>query len=290
MGLLTEIHQEHQGELERSINDCRDVKEAADVLRAYWDALRAAYMQSLRTQQERDTAAPLFEAMIEGTGFCAAMTRTEIERRALPTITLPGKPSYTQLARRYGAPALCMIASAICILSGETLASLCTLLSAAATGFAALRQSEPRGVRTGEEIVRATVRPEVQELCARMNKGVSALDALLERAQRLSARKAEPLEEITWTRRELESVQQLWEAYEDGDGEYALKVVPGLLSELAAQEISIRRYGECAEEHFDLLPGLVSGQTIRPAVYAGEKLLVRGQATCEPEKVEVTGL
>ena len=85
-------------------------------------------------------------------------------------------------------------------------------------------------------------------------------------------------------------MQLLWEAYEDGDGEYALKAVPMLLSELAGQQITARRYGEGADENFDLLPGLQSGRTIRPALYAGDTLLLRGQATCEPEKVEVTGL
>ena len=61
MSLLIKLHEEHAQELKRSLRDCRDVKEAADVVRTYWDALRAAYMQSLRTQRERDAAAPLFE-------------------------------------------------------------------------------------------------------------------------------------------------------------------------------------------------------------------------------------
>lgn len=289
MSLLIKLHEEHAQELKRSLRDCRDVKEAADVVRTYWDALRAAYMQSLRTQRERDAAAPLFEAMIEGTALCGAMTQTHITKTALPTMTLPGKPSYRELAKRYGVPGLCVLASAICMLSGEKFAALCTLLSAAATGFAAIRKSEAP-MRATEEVVRATVLPDVAELTKRMEKSVHALSDLLERAQRLNGGASAALEEITWTRRELESVQQLWEAYEDGDGEYALKAVPGLLSELAGQQITLRRYGEGTDEHFDLLPGLVSGQTIRPAMYAGEKLLVRGQATCEPEKVEVTGL
>lgn len=289
MSLLIKLHEEHRDELKKSLRDCRDAKETADVLHAYWDALRAAYMLSLRTQRERDQAAPLFEAVSEGALLCGAMSHTQVMKTALPTMTLPGKPTYREMAQRYGVPALCVFASAVCILSGETLAALCTLASAAATGFSALRKSE-KPLRAQEEVVRATALADVEEMMRRMEKSVQALSGFLEKAQRLQAGASAALEEITWTRRELECVQQLWEAYEDGDGEYALKTVPGLLSELSGQQVSMRRYGEGADESFDLLPGLVSGQTIRPALYAGEKLLLRGQATCEPEKVEVTGL
>lgn len=290
MGLMTELHQEHEKELAASLEGCRDAKETADTLRAYWDALRAAYMLSLRTERERERVAPLFEALIEGTASCAAMTGTRVERKILPTVTLPGRPSHKELARRYGVPALCVLASAVCILSGETLSALCTLVSAAATGFDALRRSESVRAHAPEEIVTATALPNAADMLARVQKSVNAMDSLLLRVQRMQDGAAVPQEELTWTRRELESVQQLWEAYEDGDGDYALKAVPLLLSELTGQQVTLRRYGEGADESFDLLPGLVSGRTIRPALYAGEKLLLRGQATCEAEKVEVTGL
>ena len=158
------------------------------------------------------------------------------------------------------------------------------------TGFEALRRSEPAPARATEEIVSATPLPDVAEMLSRVQKSVDALDTLLVRTQRMQEGAGTPAQTLTWTRHELESVQQLWEAYEDGDGEYALKAVPLLLSELSGQQVTLRRYGEGADESFDLLPGLVSGRTIRPALYAGDKLLLRGQATCEAEKVEVTGL
>lgn len=290
MGVLIQLHQEHEKELAASLESCRDAKETADTLRAYWDALRATYMQQLRTERERERVAPLFEAMMEGTACCGAMTHAQLSRTALPTVTLPGKPSPRMLLRRYGVPALCVLASAICILSGETLAALCTLLSAAATGFEALRRSETAQTRAPEEIVSATPLPDEAEMLSRVEKSVDALDLLLLRAERMQEGAGTPAQTLTWTRRELESVQQLWEAYEDSDGEYALKAVPLLLSELSGQEVTLRRYGEGVDESFDLLPGLVSGRTIRPALYAGDKLLLRGQATCEAEKVEVTGL
>ena len=290
MSLLTELHQEHEKELAASLEGCRDAKEAADTLRAYWDALRAAYMQSLRTERERERVAPLFEALIEGVSSCGGMTRTRVERKALPTVTLPGRPSYKVIARRYGVPALCVLASAVCILSGETLAALCTLVSAAATGFDALRKSEPIRPHATEEMVTATALPDTADMLSRVQKSVNALEGLLSRVQRMQEGVAAPLETLSWTRRELESVQQLWEAYEDGDGDYALKAVPLLLSELTGQQVTLRRYGEGVDESFDLLPGLERGRTIRPALYAGDRLLLRGQATCEVEKVEVSGL
>ena len=287
MSILTTMHQEHERELRQALNACRDAKEAADALRGYWDALRAAYMQTLRNEQEREAVSPVLETMREGVGFCAAMTRAQVQKTALPTVTLPGRPSYRDMLRRYGAPGLCVLASAVCILSGETLAALLTLLSAAATGFSALRAAQAAPEK--EKMIRATPLPDVEEMLERMRRSVNALDGLLARAL-LRSSAAAPVQTLSWTRRELESVQLLWEAYEDGDGEYALKAVPMLLSELAGQQITARRYGEGADESFDLLPGLQSGRTIRPALYAGDTLLLRGQATCEPEKVEVTGL
>ena len=68
--------------------------------------------------------------------------------------------------------------------------------------------------------------------------------------------------------------------------------VPALVALVKAsgQQVTLRRYGEGVDESFDLLPGLERGRTIRPALYAGDRLLLRGQATCEVEKVEVSGL
>lgn len=288
VGPLENINQEHEQELRDSLKTCRDAKETADVLHAYWDALRAAYLQGLRTQREREIAAPLFAAVIEGVSATGAMTRAQVQRTALPTVTLPGRASYREIIRRYAAPALCVISSAACILSGNTIAALFTLISAAVTGFTALRAAE--GKRMQEEVVSAAPVPDVEELVARTRTSVGALDILLTRSLRLGAGERTLLESLTWTRQELESVQMLWEAYEDGDGDYALKAVPLLLSELSGQQVTLRRYGEGVDESFDLLPGLECGRTIRPALYAGDKLLMRGQATCEAEKVEVTGL
>lgn len=262
------------------------------MLRAYWDALRAAYTQALKTPNEREAVAPLFDTMIEGVGVAGAMTRAQVHKTPLPTIILPGRATPWALLRRYGAPALCLLSSAACILSGQSIAALLSLAAGALTGVQALHAAPGQGMGMPggrEEIVTSTPLPDVEVLLERTQRSVRAMDALLTRCLRVTGSDG-PLSALTWTRTELESVQMLWEAYEDGDGEYALKAVPMLLSELKGQQVTLRRYGDGADESFDLLPGLEQGRTIRPALYAGERLLVRGQATCEAEKVKVTGL
>lgn len=77
----------------------------------------------------------------------------------------------------------------------------------------------------------------------------------------------------------LEAVQMLAEAQGAGDGAYALKALPGLFAALLRKQVVLSDYRPERAEDFDLFPTVAAPRTIRPAVYLGEALVLRGQAT-----------
>lgn len=260
--------------LVKALAASRDAKEAEGALAQFWETLRADYVRQAQNEQEQEGALLLFAAMAQGTQALGAMTQAQVQKTYLPSVQLPGgEGAWGSKVRKYGASGLCVLASALCILSGQTIAALCTLAAAALTGYAALRG---QGTKMQEPQLLVTPLPDIDALMERVDRAVQALDALLTRRREGLARHQKAL---PWTQAQLEGVQMLWEAYEDRDGTYALQAVPQLLSELQGQQVTLRLYGEGVDESFDLLPGLEDGRTVRPALYRGDTLLARGQAT-----------
>lgn len=103
------------------------------------------------------------------------------------------------------------------------------------------------------------------------------VDRYLDRVRQTQEQAASRLPELD--AEVLETVQMLAEAQRAGDGEYALKALPGLFAALLRKEVRMADFTPERAVDFDLFPSVAGTRTIRPALYLGETLVLRGQAT-----------
>jgi hypothetical protein len=132
--------------------------------------------------------------------------------------------------------------------------------------------------RTAEIRTHATVHVDRQALVRRLSHAVGALDRLVEDAGRLkpSIASAGPvIEDPAFT----ELLQDLMEARETADGEYAIRLLRSLRSTLERHGIQVISYDGANRQLFEFQPSLQQGggdQTLRPALVHEGRVLRRG--------------
>ena len=77
---------------------------------------------------------------------------------------------------------------------------------------------------------------------------------------------------------ELQLIADLLEGLYSENGDYSLRQMKKLLPYLQSRGIEIADYDGSDPAAFELLPTKREGRTLRPAIYAGDKLLLPGRA------------
>ncbi len=93
------------------------------------------------------------------------------------------------------------------------------------------------------------------------------------------AKKSNENNSISWDSNELYSIQMLYEAIVQKDGDYSLKAANQLINSLQNRNINFETYSDKNKAYFDLFPGIEDSYTIRPALLYEGKLILKGQAT-----------
>ena len=115
-----------------------------------------------------------------------------------------------------------------------------------------------------------------------MKKSVETMDRKIEEyaaAEQTRSGKQAPGQGAAPDREELALFGDLLEALYAGNGAFALRQLGKLPAYLEKRGVTIADYDEETAEFFELLPSKNQAMTQRPALLAGEKLLLSGKAT-----------
>lgn len=135
--------------------------------------------------------------------------------------------------------------------------------------------------RTQEVIVRAAVDPDA--VWYTMTKTAQTMDRKLEEfaslERELAGERAQGTAAAPLSREETALFGDLLEALYAENGDFALRQLRQLPAFLEKRGVTLAEYGEETAELFEVLPSRSHTATRRPAMLAGEKLLLSGRAT-----------
>ncbi len=268
--MITNSYESLRGDLEKNLNACVDVKDAADALGRTLDKLR------METRSQADTPAlsretdRLFDAARQAALMMLSVTEADITAR--PAL-LTGKDKLRQ-ALPWASAGISLVLTAWMELLGQHAGAVVALIGAGVSVAQAwLKQSRPDAAD-----MTARTRVDARELMRLSDRLIHALDDALEQArseQLTAATNDKPALTSDW----YAPIQMLMEAVYTQDGAYALKAVPQLTSALEDQGIELCPFTEENRAWFDMFPGTEPGLTIRPALVKNGRVLARGQAT-----------
>ncbi|MDO4548756.1 MAG: hypothetical protein Q4D04_11695 [Clostridia bacterium] len=266
---LSQMHTKRAAELEIKLDDCRNVAQAKQVACEWIDDITANYISQVDFVYSRQSANSLADVAKQAVRSISAVDKAAW-RYAEPVERAKGITAKDAI--KYSPAALMLVVGVICLAYGLTAACcLCVIAAAASVVVSTVVKDRPA--------VEASPVVNRDELIARLYRVFEEMDARLAESVNDMLPDAPRL-----TRGVIEGVQMLTEARITADGEYALKSVPLLVDSLRRQGISLEVYSPETRADFELLPSLKGGDTIRPAVRQGDKLLLRGQATVEIDK------
>ena len=263
-------YQEKRDGLQKSLEQCEDVKAASDCVSACLERIRGEVRMALPPAR-REEADRLFRAASGAAALLMSATEAQVRVRG-KVLALSGKEKLLSRLPFLSA-ALSLLLCVWMILIGQTIPAVLCVLLAAAGWLPSLRKGE----ETQQEY-QVTTRVNVRE-------AMRALDALMDQLERALAPEEEETaaraasEPLLLTDGLLSSVQMLLEAGCTRDGEYALKALPQIREALYAQGVEAVDYTPEHSEYFELFPSQRGGQTIRPAFLRDGRLVLRGQAT-----------
>lgn len=252
--------------LERELSAYTDVKAAADCLNRLLEKVRLDE-RALLDARARKQADRLFETARRAALLMAGAAQADV---SVEEEKPEGRLNAVLMGISGGAAAVLTAWMLIIGENGAALTSLIGLVAIAVRQLAMQRKSAPR-VK-----VRA-VRVDAYELMRLMDRLMQLMEEMLE--QIAHEQTLLPGDAPRVTGDVLVPVQMLMEAVYTGDGDYALKAAPQLAQALCGEGIRLVEYSQEMSSCFDLFPGTQPDMTIRPAVFQGERLLVRGQAT-----------
>jgi hypothetical protein len=272
----------HVAELEAALPDDATPDGAAEAIRRFLDRLHDHYVAANKPGEAESIAARGgIEILQAAAGVIVSASRTEVWQQAGPAERRERHFIWTRV----------LLATLAVVLTGYLALVLWSyqrwneliLLGAAAAaelfrvvaGFIAGRRSRRK---TAEIKTRATVHIDRQALVRRLSHAAGTLDRLVESSGRLrpTVASAGPVvEDPNFT----ELLQDLMEARETGDGEYAIRVLRSLRSTLERHGIQVVTFDGGNRQLFEFQPTLQpasADQTLRPALVQNGRLLRRG--------------
>lgn len=252
--------------LKGELSACPDVKAAADCLNRLLEQVRLEERAQLDGRSRRQ-ADRLFETARHAVLLLAGAAQADV---SIEEEKPEGRLSIILMGISCGAAVLLTAWMLIIGEKGAALIALAGLAAMAAHMLTARKKSAPSAV------VRA-VRVDSYELMRVMDRLMQFLEEMLEQIGQEQTSLPGDAPRVTGD--VLVPVQMLMEAAYTGDGDYALKAVPQLAQALSGEGLRLVEYSQEMSSCFDLFPGTQPDMTIRPAVFQGERLLARGQAT-----------
>lgn len=255
----------------------------------WWEAYqpqRAVLSAGLASAEAPRVAVEMVQQAVEGTldSFLgmegdmevreAAMAAASLCGQAAPLLDVQATPPQTAQQAPRADPLLApVLLSAVLVvyllLNGQMWPALLLALITILWLLLLLRQ---RGSKTAQQ-------PRISEkrLLRALDNMMLEADRFLERVRQRAELQQARLPELDAD--VLDAVQMLAEAQRAGDGDYALKALPGLFAALLRKEVRMADYAPEHAEDFDLFPSVAAPRTIRPALYLDNALILRGQAT-----------
>jgi hypothetical protein len=269
-------------ELEAALPDDATPENAAEAIRRFLDRLHDGYVAANKPAEAESVAARGgTEILQSAAGVIVSASRTEVWQQAGSREARERHLVWTRVLFAVLAVALTAYL-ALVLWSYQRLNELILLGAAAAAelirviaGFIAGRRSRRK---SAEVRTRATVHVDRQALVRRLSHAVGTLDRLVESSGRLRptiASAGPVVEDASFT----ELLQDLMEARETGDGEYAIRVLRSLRSTLERHGIQVVSFDGANRQLFEFQPALQPGsgdQTLRPALVQQGRLLRRG--------------
>lgn len=281
----------HVSELEAALPPDATPDGAAEAIRAFLDRLHDHYVAANKPDEAEAVAARAGIGILESAAqVIVSASRSEIWQQAGPG-GLPGESRKRRFV--WTRVLFAVIAVVLTAYFGLVLWTFqrwneMILLGAAAAAelvrivlaFLASRHSRnAERQKVAEVRSRATIHVDRAALVRRLSQAVGALDKLVEDARRLrpSIASAGPVvEDPAFT----ELLQDLMEARETGDGEYAVRVLRSLRSTLERHGIQVVSFNGTNRQLFEFQPTLqgagAGDQTLRPALVQEGRLLRRG--------------
>ena len=263
LNTFVELFETRQDALAKKLQQCEDVKASSDCIEAMIEELFCVY-----ARQDVDLDAARIKAL--GQVACTAAAGIgAVSQAEVYEIIRPRKPKRLN-AHRVLAYVPCVLMAGLCVFlywNEQTNLAMGALLAAAVSLILLFVQKTPDAVEVN---ARPTI--DMTELMRRLRTLMRTLDEAVLPVAELS-------EPDDLPRPLLEGVQMLMEAHFTQDGDFALKSISRLSHAFGESGVEFAEYTRNDRADFDLLAAQQGGQTIRPAVYKGGKLVLRGQAT-----------
>lgn len=270
--------------LTQALQADRDVTAALSAVRGCMERVKQNYIAAEDDTAMRHQAVMLFSIAGSAVASVQAARDTRIQ------ILLPKEAAQTGGAARakrasamlvYVPVALSLLILAVLIAMGNTASIVLGIASLAACGAltaAYLRRigetPPPAAMQVPE--ASADVLVDTREMEQAVDRIFLEMDRTLERYAKESH---DQTIKLAWSEDQLAAVQVLWEAMEEQESTYALKAIPNLLNALSRKGVRFVTYRPDTAEFFEDIPGEGTLRTIRPAMFFGEALLLRGQIT-----------
>lgn len=290
MATFLSLYDQHASELSAAIPDESTPDRAVEAVRAFLDRLSEQYHAAAELPEHVAVAARAgMDVLRDAAGILVSASRTQIWFQPGPG-GLPG----TQRKRHFlwtriflSSAVVALVAFAGLVLwTGQQIDALVLLVAAAALellrvviSFIGGRRGRRDMDRTVSEMrSQAVVHVDPRALQSRLSHALGALDKLIERAAsvRPSIASAGPvIEDPAFT----ELLQDLMEARETGDGEYALRVLRSLRAVLEQHGIRVVSFDGANRNLFEFTPAVDSSTqdvTLRPALVHEGRVLRRG--------------
>jgi hypothetical protein len=280
----------HVAELEAALPPEATPDSAAEAMRGFLDRLHDHYVAANPLGEAEAVAARAgIEILQAAAQVIVSASRSEIWQQAGPG-GMPGESRKRHLVWTrvlFAALAIGLTAYFALVLWSYQRWNELILLGAAAGAeivrvvlafFASRRSRKAERQKVAEVRSRATIHVDRQALVRRLSHAVGALDKLVQDAGRLrpSIASAGPVvEDPAFT----ELLQDLMEARETADGEYAVRVLRSLRSTLERHGIQVISFDGANRQLFEFQPSLQPAggdQTLRPALVQEGRLLRRG--------------
>lgn len=281
---MTELLEKDKERLLTELAGAGQPERAATVLGNELDKLLLRYNEQCGSEQERDAAAHMMQAIRFALPLIDSAGETKVWERETGS-EAAGKKSVPAILLVIAGIALCVYGVLPMVLSQEDIGvSLMNILCVAggavvmlAAGFLAGR---PKRKKNKDQHVEIKV--DSGKIYRNFRNAILSVDQSLEEvraAERWSKREqAGNIDGRKATTPEIELFSDLLAASYSGDPEYALEKIDEIKYYLHRQQIEVVDYEEKTRQYFDLMPGLQAG-TIRPALVADGALLKKGLAS-----------
>lgn len=290
MATFLNLFDAHVAELDTALPPEATPDQAAEAVRSFTRRLHDKWVSDVPPDESRAVAARSgVDILLSAADLIVSASRTEVWQQSGP-LGLPGesrKKHFLWIRILLAVLALAMAGYLALVLLARqlwtelTLAGAVVAFEAARITFAFLASRKRR--RTSQQAAagmrtRATVHVDRSALLRRLSHAFAALDKQVEDVAHIRpviASGGPVVEDEAFA----ELLQDLMEARETLDGEYALRVLRGLRSTLERHGIQVIAYDGSNRQLFEFQPSLQPGKpdhTLRPALVQKGRLMRRG--------------